>query len=72
MVTWAIRVLEVKRGLPFLGPQAFLVLVEQMVRKESWETLPMANQVPQEGEVFQECQGQKDTEVTQDVQALQV
>jgi len=68
---WAIQVLEVKRGPPFSGPQAHLVLVEQMVRRESWETLPMADQVPQAREVFQECQGQKDTEVTRDVQAFQ-
>lgn len=34
VVTWEIRVLKVKRGPPFLGRQAFLVLVEQMVRKE--------------------------------------
>lgn len=70
VVTWAIRVLEVKRGPPFLGPQASLVLVEQVVRKESWEKLPMANQVLQEREVFQECQGPKVTEVIQDIQAL--
>lgn len=63
--------MEVKRGPPFLGPQDLPVLAEQMVRKESWETLPMATQGPREREDFQGCRGQKDTEVIQDVQALQ-
>ena len=64
--------MEVQRGPPFPGPQALPVLVEQMGRKESWETLPTATQVPREREVLQECRGQKDTEVIQDLQALQV
>lgn len=71
VVTKEIQVLEVQRGPPFLGPQALPVLVEQMGRKESWETLPTATQVPREREVLQGCRGQKDTEVIQDLQALQ-
>lgn len=71
-MTKEIQVLEVQRGPPFLGPQALPVLVEQMGRKEPWETLPTAIQVPREREVLQGCRGQKDTEVIQDLQALQV
>lgn len=40
-----------------LGPQALPVHLEQVVRRESPETLLMATQDPREGGAFRECQG---------------
>lgn len=57
VVTREIQVLKVKRVPLLSGPPAFLVHLEQGVRKESLETLLMATQDPRERGGFQECQG---------------
>lgn len=57
VVTWEIQVLKVKRGPLLSGPQALLVHLEEMVRKEYLGTLLMATQDPRERGVLQECQG---------------
>lgn len=57
VVTQAIQVLRV-RGVPLpLGPQALLVHLERVDRKESPETLRMAPQGLRERGVSWECQG---------------
>lgn len=57
VVTWEIQVLKVKRGPLLSGPQALLVHLEEVARKEYPEIMLMATQDPQERGVLQECQG---------------
>lgn len=57
VVSWEIQVWKETRAPLLPGPQALLVYLDRMVRKESLETLLMASQDPRERGVLQECQG---------------